>query len=278
MVEKLSAAQYAEQINQSVKKTTLGFIETGKKCAEADKNLSAEEKKVLHAELKMDKSTFSNYVAIGNCKALERFSAFLPPSRTTLYDLTDLNEEEIKRGIDEGDLSPSTTRQAVQSWISVLKGKSAPANDNQIVLRIIGPADFTAEKEDKLNSELKQVLERNGCRLSGTESQTQAATVKARREYLRSTTRAHIAAEKLRRQKEQELKPKAKRTKAWPFTQDQVKVSGEATAADCRQVLDLIGCGNAWQKILDEAETLFGSTDEAESAPAKKVAKKKTAA
>lgn len=278
MAEKLTAAQYAERINQSVKKTTLGFIETGKECSEADKRLSPEEKKLLHSKLNMDKGTFSNYVAIGNCKALEKFNASLPPARTILYELTDLAEEEIRRGIDEGVLHPGATRQTVLTWIRTLKGKSAPANDNQIVLRIVRPADFTAEKEDKLNSELMQVLERNGCRLSGTESQTQAATEKARGEYLRSTTRAHILAEKLRRQKEQQHKPKAKRIKAWPYTQGQVKVSGEATAADCQQVLELVGCGDAWPKILDEAERLFGSTDEAESAPAKKVAKKKAAA
>jgi hypothetical protein len=277
MAEKLTAAQYAERINQSVKKTTLGFIETGKECSEADKRLSAEEKKVLHSKLNMDKGTFSNYVAIGNCKALEKFNASLPPARTTLYELTDLAEEEIRRGIDEGVLHPGATRQAVLTWIRLLKGKSAPANDNQIVLRIVRPADFTAEKEDKLTGELMQVLERNGCRLSGTESQTQAAAIKARGEYLRSTTRAHIAAEKLRRQKEQQQLPKAKRSKAWPFTQDQVKVSGDATETDCQQVLDFIGCGDEWQRILDEAERLFGSNAEAESTLAKRPAKKKTA-
>lgn len=278
MIAKLSAAQYAERINQSVKKTTLGFIETGKSCAEANEKLSPEEKKILHSQLNMDKFAFSTYVSIGKCEALEKFATSLPAARTTLYLLTQLKEEEIKIGIAEGIITPNAPRQAIQNWISLRKGKSTSANDNQIVLRIIRPADFPAEREDNLNSELKQVLERNGCKLKGTESQTQAATEKARSEYLRSTTRAHISAEKLRRQKEQQQKPKAKRSKAWPFTQEQVKVSGDATGKDCQQVLDLIGCGDAWQKILDEADRLFGSSDEAETAPVKKTVKKKTAA
>jgi len=87
-----------------------------------------------------------------------------------------------------------------------------------------------------------------------------------------------FSAEKLRRQKEQQQKPKAKRTKVWPFTQEQVKVAGNATATDCQQILNLIGCGAAWQKILNEADRLFGSSEEAESTPAKKIIKKKTAA
>ncbi|CEJ84149.1 hypothetical protein HYPGJ_20114 [Hyphomicrobium sp. GJ21] len=39
----------------------------------------------------------------------------------------------------------------------------------------------------------------------------------------------------------------------------------------------MIGWEEYWQKILDEADMLFGLSDETESAPVKKKVKKKTA-
>ena len=105
-----------------------------------------------------------------------------------------------------------------------------------------------------------------------------AATLKARSDYLRSNTRAQITAEKLRREKEQRLKPRAQRTKAWPYPHEQVKVASDANAEDCQRVLELIGCTDEWQKILDDAARLYGVVTEDKPTPPKKAPSRKKAA
>lgn len=274
-----SISEYVEKINSKVDAVNCSTLELADLCVEAEAQLKTDtDREEMFPNLKLKPSMFGRYVKIGSNKFIRKYLESLPLNFSALYEAVCMTEAELKAGISEGVIHSSAPRRIIQNWISLRRGKSTSANDNQIVLHIVRPENFTEEQEGKLNSELKQVLERNGCKLKGTEAHTQAATERARGEYLRSTTRAHISAEKLRRQKEQQQKPKAKRTKAWPFTQEQVKVPGDATGKDCQQVLDLIGCGNAWQKILDEAHRLFGSSDEAETAPVKKTVKKKTAA
>ena len=278
MSAKFNVDQYIARINQSDKKTVLGFIEQGKECADADEKLSPEEKKELHSKLRMHKTKFSACVAIGRCDFLEKYSSSLPPSRSTLHLLTQLEEKQVKAGIADGIVYPNAPRQAVEAWINGIKGKASVANDNQIIFRVVRPNDFTTEEEEKLTTELREVLQRNRCRFSGNEAQALAATLKARGDYLRGNTRAKIIAEKLRREKEQRLKPRAQRTKAWPYPHEQVKVASDANVEDCRRVLDLIGCTDEWQKILDDAARLYGVVTEDKPTPPKKAPPRKKAA
>jgi hypothetical protein len=265
---------YIARINQSDEKSVRGFIEQGKSCAEADEKLSPEQKKELHAQLRMHKTGFSACVAIGRCDFLEKYSSSLPPSRSTLHMLTQLEEKQFKAGIAEGIIYPNAPRQAVQAWINGIKGKASVANDNEGILRYRRPDGFTDEQQASLDRVLLEALGGFDCKPTGTGSQAVAATQKARGEYLRSNTRAVIAAEKLRRRKEQGRKPKAQRSNPWPFSPEQVKIASASTPEDFQRILDLIGCGDEWQKILDDAARLYGVVTEDKPTPSKTSRKK----
>jgi hypothetical protein len=275
MSVKLSVDQYVDQITKSVKKTVLSLIESGKLCADADDKLSAPEKKELQSRTGMLKGTFSGWVAIGRCKFLETHAAFLPPARTTLQDLTQLTEEDVKAGIAEGVLHPDAPRRAVEAWIAAKRGKTTVANDNQIIWKIVKPADYSAEEQATLEDDLNKVLERNRCRLGGSGSDDVAAKQKARAGYIRTNSKAVIQAEKLRCKQEPSSKPKAQR---WPFSSDQVKITGDATADDCKEVLKRIGCEDEWHRLLAEADRLFGAQKKPEQKPPKQASTKKKAA
>ena len=276
---KKSVGEYASSINQKLGAINEPVFETAKECADANRTLqAAAEKEELYAKLKIDQSIFSRYVTIGNNTFIRKYLASLPLFFTTLYHVACMTEDELKAGIAEGAINPSATRLAVQNWMSVRKGTGQVANDNQKVYRVIYPDDYTAEDKEKLDSDFREFLAVHHCGLRGAESHAAAATEKARLEYVRSNTRSQVTADRLRRKQEKRLQPKAQRTDAWPFRAEQIKIKSDATADDCQRVLILIGCDDAYAKIIADADRLFGAIDKRQPTPPKKSAIKKKAA
>lgn len=278
MVNKYNVDQYVERINKAGKKSVLGFIEQGRECVDAEQNLTPDEKEELRTKLGLSPTKLSTYVAIGRCEFLEKYSSSLPPAKSILYELTQLTEEEVKSGIAEGVVHPHATRRTVEAWIAVKKGKASSANDNHFTLRIVHPEDFTDEEEEKLKNDIREFLVQRRCRLSGDESQHGLAAHKARDDFIKAAALAVQKLEKARRDQEERLKPKAQRTKAWPFTADQLKLGSKATAEDCQRMLELIGCSDDFAKIIAEADGALGTLDKPQPTPPQKTSVRKRAA
>src|SRR6185312_2877607 len=196
MSKGIDIADLRDRINQLVEKASLSAYELGVYCADVHPKIKTKaDEEEFFPGLTLDETMFSRYVKIGQNKFIRKYLASLPLAFSTLYYVSCLTEEEFKVGLAEGVINPSATRVVVQSWISLRKGKASVANDNQIIFRVVRPNDFTTEEEEKLNTELQEVLQRNRCRFSGNQAQALAATLKARGDYLRNNTRAKIIAD-----------------------------------------------------------------------------------
>lgn len=265
MSVKLSVAQYAARINQSAEKSVLAFIAQGKDCAEAEAKLTAEEKKELHSKLRMDKGAFSVCVAIGKCNFLEVYSASLPPAKSTLYLLTQMKEAEIKAGIAEGVVHPNVTREAVQAWVNAKKGKATVANDNQKLYRVNYPQDYTAEDKERFESDFREFVTSRRCSLGGSETHVAAEAEKARLDFYRANSRSVLKSEKLKGGAH------GKRAR-------QVRFKNDANAEDCRNALASVDRGAEWDRIVADADRLFGLLDKPQSTAPKKAPVRKKAA
>lgn len=269
----------AGQINQKKNEVGKGIFEIAKLCVEADSDAKSEkEKEDLFANLDISESDFSKYLAVGKNEFLSNYLTSVPLHLSILYPLARLDEDAFKAGLAEGIIHAKATRRTVEAWIAHREGKAKTANDNQRIYRVVVPDDFTEEDEEILENDMREWLARRHCRLGGVDADTGAAAQKARGDFIRAAALAVQKREKGRREQEQRSKPKAKRTKAWPFTADQLKLTSKSTTEDCQRMLELIGCGDDFAKISTEADRVLGPQAKPQSSPAQKSRAKKKAA
>ncbi len=152
-----SIADYAKQINACWRKTTDSVLETAALCAEAAKSLGDDDKKALVKKLDFSPAAFSKLVKIGERKELQAnpIKTLLPPNYSIVYELAKLGDDDLKRAVSDGIVSPSMSRASLKEWI----GGGSKAEDLQDVvfgtLRI--PQDYDARKKMQLEAELEKL-------------------------------------------------------------------------------------------------------------------------
>ena len=106
--------EYRQRINASCRKTTAHLFALAAVCREAADLLStAQVQELLKSELLIDRSMFWKYVMIARDQRIPDISAQLPPSPSIVYEVTQLNDEQLRKAVDTNVLHPKARRSEI---------------------------------------------------------------------------------------------------------------------------------------------------------------------
>ena len=118
-----SVATYASAINGHWQRSVDAFMNAARLCAEANARLTTGQKSALIRALPFGETAFSKLVQIGSDARLRDIKRLLPPHYTTVYAVTLLTDEELKRAIAENVICPDMKRAELQKWHRELSRK-----------------------------------------------------------------------------------------------------------------------------------------------------------
>jgi hypothetical protein len=165
----LKIEEYRRRINSSCRKTMSDMFEVAALCCEAARSLSTSEvKKLLKSELMIDRSTFWKYVKIGNDQRIPDISAKLPPSPSIVYEVTQLDDEQLRKAVDTNVLHPKVRRSEIAALRKQSRkgGEDAPdqtQTQKQPALKIEAGRrywlDIPGDAKDDVCAQIAKVLE-----------------------------------------------------------------------------------------------------------------------
>ncbi len=109
-----TAAKYERAIITSWRKTAEAILETASLLAEAKSQLHPSEFNEILDRLSFSKRTADRLIAIGRDSRLKTHVSQLPPSWSTLYEITRLNDKQFQSAIDDGVVCPSVERKTIK--------------------------------------------------------------------------------------------------------------------------------------------------------------------
>jgi hypothetical protein len=139
---KNTAKYWAAQINTIWRKTAISYIEMGKLLVEAKSVLKQSEwKLLLDNELDFDESKAKKLILIAQHQTLTKSSNLnlLPPSYTTLYTLTKLDDKAVSTAIKRGDIHPNMDGSDADELVQMVNPKkpkpelSREADDAEVI-------------------------------------------------------------------------------------------------------------------------------------------------
>jgi tellurite resistance protein len=257
---------YAKEINKSWRKTTDSVLETARLCAEADKALRADEKSKLIKGLDFSKATFSKLVKIGSKPQLQSdpIKASLPPSYSIVYEVAKLKEPDLQVAIKEGVINPGMTRGELSAWVSKRGPKAATTDDQnrpKVIATVQVPPDYDVTKQQQLEKALDKLRAQFGFSLERPrDPETTALNRMAERmnDYIRREARRYINTVKTRRFQDAGKVSAAEKKKLWSFAEDETAIPVDASWEQVEAALDIIGNGDQFPRIRDEALRLYG--------------------
>ena len=95
-------------------------------------------------DLGISKSTWDKYMCIKKCNYLQEAVDILPPKTYVLYNLSILGEENFKRALEEGIVSPQTTLRKLLEWKK--HGKVDENSFKVVTMAISVPSDYDEKK------------------------------------------------------------------------------------------------------------------------------------
>jgi hypothetical protein len=116
--------QFAGKILTCWHKSTAGFLELARACADADSKLPPPAKKALIDKLPFDRSTFAKLVGVGNDQRLVRVSAQLPQKFSVLYEVSKFDNTLFETAVKNGAIHPKVTREEILLLAGKPKDKS----------------------------------------------------------------------------------------------------------------------------------------------------------
>jgi hypothetical protein len=115
-----SVADFVTAIQVNWQRGVDAFMSIARLCSEASARLTALQKRELIQALPFEDSAFSKFVQIGTDTRLYApdIQRLLPPHYTTMYAVTLLTDQELKRAIAEKVLHPDIKRNQLQRWLN----------------------------------------------------------------------------------------------------------------------------------------------------------------
>jgi len=258
--------EYADKINASWRKTTESILETARLCADANKDLKSKDRARLIKQLAFNAATFSKLVKIGSKYQLQQdpVKSLLPPSYSIVYEVAKLNEGDLQVAVTEGVINPGMTRRDLDAWI----GKNNPkmdASKDQIRPKVIAtvqvPPDYDVQKQGLLEKALEKLRAQFGFSLERPRDPETAALnrmVERMNDYIRREARRYINTVRTRRFQDAGKVSAAEKKKLWPFAEDETAIAPDASWDQVEAALDIIGNGDQFTRIRDEALRLYG--------------------
>ncbi len=250
--------KYTERIQISWHKTVDSILQTGRLCAEANSSLSPSQKKQLFARLPFGESTFSKLAKIGVQSRLQEdpVRQLLPPNFTIIYEVTQFSDEQLKSAVDEGVLSPESSRAVLERWRKGPITKPAVPKENRTFAFIQLPIDYPEDRTEALQAELERMRETFHVHVA----RPRTAEEKAHDQYFARLHRFIISEARRRVQqlKNSKLagKPhlnKAQKKSLWGFAEDETRIDSNYTWEQVQHVLDFIGLEGEFNRIQEQA-------------------------
>jgi hypothetical protein len=161
--------EYRQLINASCRKTMTDMFEVAKLCSEAAQSLSTVQvQELLKSELLIDRSMFWKYVKIARDQRIPDISAKLPPSPSIVYEVTHLDDEQLRKAVDENRIHPQVRRSEIaalrkQSPKGGANAPNPPQPQQQPALKIEAGRrywlDIPEGAKDDSRAQIAQVLE-----------------------------------------------------------------------------------------------------------------------
>ena len=160
---------YVQRISDSWRESVEKILQTSQLLVESEQQLSEIEFLDLIQQLPISQSTISKLLMIGKNNVLPTKTQHLPPHWTTIYEISQLNETEIDRGVEEGFITPSSTKKEIDKFKQLF---SSTDDDNSIVVEsttfeptlgsISVPSDFDLELIDDLTNDIHKLEKKYG--------------------------------------------------------------------------------------------------------------------
>lgn len=244
---------YAEEIADEINKLCDGKKESDFKIAEiamkADRDMTATQKKELHAKLNMDKFKFSRYVEIGRREPeLKPFKKQLPEGYSLIHAIARMGVVERTEAVEAGIINPKMTRSQLKAWFAKRAGKeeSNPNERRTLGSVFINPKSFTRARLDKLCDALWTICDEYDCEINllcrPTDKEC-AEEDKRRKRYIVREVRSRIAATKRERFAGKKKLTEAQKYRLWSYSSDKTYLDGNSDESDAERVLDIVGRG-----------------------------------
>jgi hypothetical protein len=120
--------EYRRRIQSSYKKTVEDFLELGAVCRDAADHLSKSEvETLLQSDMPINESTFWKFVTIGRDQRLPSIAGSLP-SNTTIYEVSQLTEEQFEQAVASQKIHPKVRREDIAALRKRSDSGSGPEN------------------------------------------------------------------------------------------------------------------------------------------------------
>jgi hypothetical protein len=109
---------FADSISSAWYRTVDGILTTASLCAQADAQLSPEEKGDLLGRLPFGHATYSKLLGVGKDLRLQRpeIKPLLPPGYTILHLITTLTDDEFQLAVESNLIHAEVNRSAIEKW------------------------------------------------------------------------------------------------------------------------------------------------------------------
>jgi len=179
-----SVATYVSAINGEWQRGVDAFMNAARLCAEADARLTTAQKRELIKALPFGDTAFSKFAQIGADARLLEIQRLLPPHYTTVYAVTSLTDEELKRAIAENVIYPDMKRAELQKWHREFSRKaehaSKPkeaASDSAVVGLLIAPIKDAVESSARTSTTRDDIRDMQDERAAAPEDASAPAAV-----------------------------------------------------------------------------------------------------
>jgi hypothetical protein len=184
-----------------------------------------------------------------------------------IYKVAMLSEPELQVAIKEGVISPKMLRSDLEAWLEKRAGK-VPASDSphaKVIATVQVPPDYDAKKQALLEKALDKLRAQFGFSLERPRDLEEMAFNRmALRvdDHIRKSAKRFIASLKTSRVQAAGKVSAGERKKLWPFSDDEIAILPEATWEQVKATLELVGNGDEFERLRDEALRLYGVPEE----------------
>jgi hypothetical protein len=267
----MSVRSYADRISIHWQKLTESIMDVARLCAEANDALTADEKKELIQLLPFEQPTFSKLSQIGKDKRLHapKVQKLLPPNFSFMYEVTQLDDEDLKVAIKQEVITPTAKRSDVEEFRRTRDpdvGEEAPDAEPPrpelpdgfyAAIRLTDlTGEMTVERVGRIESLLDQIRTEFNAEIIRPRDRNAEAMARAYRQGLAEMQKG--ARRIVRRVKKGKLskfkkQSKSQKKRLWAFTDDETDIGPDSTEEQIRGVLEMIGVGDEFEKLRDDA-------------------------
>lgn len=161
---------FVQRISDSWRESVEKILQTSTILVESENELSDFDFISMIDQLPMSQSTVSKLLMIGKNNYLSNKVEHLPPHWTTIYEISQLKDNEIDKGVDEGLITPSSTKKEIDRLRNVLisvgdliEGEVVQENEKEPTFgSITVTKDFDLERIDDLKKDLNKLEKKYG--------------------------------------------------------------------------------------------------------------------